>query len=132
MYCLTILQVEYVHMLNATMCATTRAICVVLENNQTDEGIVVPEVLRKYMPPGTALSPVFSLAYLRHIGPASLSTVFFDVGIGIIHVLCCGHRLHPNYAHLSCLEFYLGRTLGEAGYKTNWKHDSIYSKPSSL
>ena len=43
-------------MLNATMCATTRAICVVLENNQTDEGIVVPEVLRKYMPPGTALS----------------------------------------------------------------------------
>ena len=43
-------------MLNATMCATTRAICVVLENNQTDEGIVVPEVLRKYMPPGIALS----------------------------------------------------------------------------
>ena len=51
-----ILQVEYVHMLNATMCATTRAICIVLENNQTDEGIVVPEVLRKYMPPGIALS----------------------------------------------------------------------------
>ena len=46
------LQVKYVHMLNATMCATTRAICVVLENNQTDEGVVVPEVLRKYMPPG--------------------------------------------------------------------------------
>ena len=57
MYYLAIfLQVEYVHMLNATMCATTRAICVVLENNQTDKGIVVPEVLRKYMPPGTALS----------------------------------------------------------------------------
>ena len=49
-----IIQVEYVHMLNATMCATTRAICVVLENNQTDEGIVVPEVLRTYRPPGIA------------------------------------------------------------------------------
>ena len=40
------------HMLNATMCATTRSICVILENYQTDEGIVVPEALRKYMPPG--------------------------------------------------------------------------------
>ena len=39
-------------MLNATMCATTRAVCVILENYQTDEGIIVPEVLRKYMPPG--------------------------------------------------------------------------------
>ena len=40
------------HMLNATMCATTRTICVILENYQTEEDIVVPEVLRKYMPPG--------------------------------------------------------------------------------
>ena len=63
-------------MLNATMCATTRAICVVLENNQTDEGIVVPEVLRKYMPPGIVLSPVFSLAYLRHVEPVYLSIEF--------------------------------------------------------
>ena len=63
-------------MLNATMCATTRAICVMLENNQTDEGIVIPEVLRKYMPPGTALSSVFSLAYLRHIEPINLSIEF--------------------------------------------------------
>ncbi len=39
-------------MLNATMCATTRCICAVVENFQTDEGIVVPEVLRPYMPPG--------------------------------------------------------------------------------
>ena len=45
-------QVDFVHMLNATMCATTRTICVILENYQTEEGIVVPEVLRKYMPPG--------------------------------------------------------------------------------
>ena len=43
-------EVEYVHMLNATMCATTRTICAILENYQTEEGIVVPEVLRPFMP----------------------------------------------------------------------------------
>eukprot|EP00118_Oscarella_pearsei_P025434 m.308174 g.308174 ORF g.308174 m.308174 type:complete len:487 (+) comp43501_c0_seq1:50-1510(+) len=43
-------QTEYVHMLNATMCATTRAICVILENYQQEDGVVIPEVLRKYMP----------------------------------------------------------------------------------
>ncbi|CAK8689016.1 unnamed protein product [Clavelina lepadiformis] len=41
---------EYVHMLNATMCATTRVICAILENYQTEEGIVVPELLRDFMP----------------------------------------------------------------------------------
>ncbi|XP_072212422.1 serine--tRNA ligase, cytoplasmic isoform X1 [Excalfactoria chinensis] len=44
-------QVEFVHMLNATMCATTRTICAILENYQTEEGIVVPERLRDFMPP---------------------------------------------------------------------------------
>ncbi|KAL5112173.1 Serine--tRNA ligase cytoplasmic [Taenia crassiceps] len=43
-------EVEYVHMLNATMCATTRVICAILENYQTDDGIVVPEALREFMP----------------------------------------------------------------------------------
>lgn len=43
-------QVNYVHMLNATMCATTRAICAVLENYQTDSGITVPDALRDFMP----------------------------------------------------------------------------------
>ena len=43
-------EVEYVHMLNATMCATTRTICAILENYQTEDGIVVPEVLRPFMP----------------------------------------------------------------------------------
>jgi len=43
-------ETEYVHMLNATMCATTRVICAILENYQTDDGIVVPEVLRIFMP----------------------------------------------------------------------------------
>lgn len=42
--------VDYVHMLNATMCATTRVICAILETHQTETGVKVPEVLRKYMP----------------------------------------------------------------------------------
>ena len=46
------LQATYVHMLNATMCATTRTLCAILENYQTEDGVVVPEVLRKLMPPG--------------------------------------------------------------------------------
>lgn len=42
---------EYVHMLNATMCATTRTICAILENYQTDEGVKIPDILKPYMPP---------------------------------------------------------------------------------
>lgn len=42
--------VDYVHMLNGTMCATTRVICAILENYQTEDGILVPEVLQSYMP----------------------------------------------------------------------------------
>jgi len=38
-------------MLNATMCATTRVICVLLELNQTETGITVPEILKDFMPP---------------------------------------------------------------------------------
>ncbi|KAK2184982.1 hypothetical protein NP493_248g00013 [Ridgeia piscesae] len=45
-------ETEYVHMLNATMCATTRVICAVLENYQVEDGVIVPEVLRPFMPPG--------------------------------------------------------------------------------
>lgn len=41
---------DYVHMLNATMCATTRVICAILEVHQTETGIRVPDVLKKYMP----------------------------------------------------------------------------------
>ena len=39
-------------MLNATMCATTRVICAILENYQTEDGIKVPEALREFMPEG--------------------------------------------------------------------------------
>ncbi|XP_005100374.1 serine--tRNA ligase, cytoplasmic [Aplysia californica] len=45
-------ETSYVHMLNATMCATTRTLCAILENFQTEDGVVVPEVLRKFMPSG--------------------------------------------------------------------------------
>lgn len=45
-------KVDFVHMLNATMCATTRAICAILENYQTEEGIIIPEKLRDFMPAG--------------------------------------------------------------------------------
>merc|ERR1712107_273509 len=41
---------EYCHMLNATMCAVTRVICVLLELNQTETGVKVPEALKLYMP----------------------------------------------------------------------------------
>jgi len=41
---------KYVHALNSTLCATERALCCVLENYQTEEGLRVPEPLRKYLP----------------------------------------------------------------------------------
>ncbi|CAH0389683.1 unnamed protein product [Bemisia tabaci] len=42
--------VDYVHMLNSTVCATTRVICAILETFQTETGVTVPEILRPYMP----------------------------------------------------------------------------------
>ncbi len=36
---------EYVHMLNSTLCATTRTLCILCELYQTDTGITVPDVL---------------------------------------------------------------------------------------
>ena len=35
-------------MLNATLCATERTMCCILENYQTPGGIEIPEVLRLY------------------------------------------------------------------------------------
>ncbi|KAF5223965.1 seryl-tRNA synthetase [Trypanosoma cruzi] len=40
---------EYCHMLNGTLCAITRTMCCICENYQTEEGVVVPDVLRPYM-----------------------------------------------------------------------------------
>lgn len=39
----------YVHMLNGTLCATERAMCCVVENWQTSEGLKVPPVLQPYL-----------------------------------------------------------------------------------
>ncbi|MCJ1309983.1 Cytosolic seryl-tRNA synthetase [Agyrium rufum] len=41
---------NYVHALNSTLCATERAMCCVLETYQKENGVTVPEVLRKYIP----------------------------------------------------------------------------------
>ncbi|CDK27518.1 unnamed protein product [Kuraishia capsulata CBS 1993] len=41
---------KYVHCLNSTLCATERALCCILENYQNEDGLVIPEVLRKYIP----------------------------------------------------------------------------------
>ncbi|KAI0983365.1 hypothetical protein GJ496_000231, partial [Pomphorhynchus laevis] len=41
---------NYVHMLNCTMCATTRTICAILENYQTPDGVVIPDILQSFMP----------------------------------------------------------------------------------
>ncbi|XP_047960435.1 serine--tRNA ligase [Salvia hispanica] len=40
---------EYVHMLNSTLTATERTMCAVLENNQKEDGVEIPEVLRPFM-----------------------------------------------------------------------------------
>jgi len=39
----------FVHMLNSTLVATERCLCCLLENYQTEKGIVIPEVLRPYL-----------------------------------------------------------------------------------
>lgn len=46
----------YCHMLNGTLCATERALCCIVENYQTPEGLKVPEVLQPYMG-GTTFLP---------------------------------------------------------------------------
>ncbi|EHB01157.1 Seryl-tRNA synthetase, cytoplasmic [Heterocephalus glaber] len=56
-------KVELVHMLNSTMCATTWTICTILENYQPEKGIIVPEKLKEFMPPGLQeLIPFVKLA----------------------------------------------------------------------
>lgn len=36
-------------MLNATLCATERTLCCILENYQTEEGLRIPDVLVPFM-----------------------------------------------------------------------------------
>jgi hypothetical protein len=40
---------KYVHMLNATLCATGRAICCLLETYQEKDGVRIPDVLVPFM-----------------------------------------------------------------------------------
>mmetsp|Transcript_21574 Transcript_21574/g.54443 ORF Transcript_21574/g.54443 Transcript_21574/m.54443 type:complete len:126 (-) Transcript_21574:2021-2398(-) len=42
------LENNFPHMLNSTLCATSRVICCILENFQTELGVVVPPILRSY------------------------------------------------------------------------------------
>ena len=54
-------------MLNATMCAVSRTICAILENYQTEEGVIVPEVLRPFMPKGMEM--------IKFVKPAPIEEV---------------------------------------------------------
>lgn len=60
---------KYVHCLNSTLSATERALCCILENYQKEDGIVVPEVLRKYIPG----APEF-LPYVKELPKNSTSS----------------------------------------------------------
>ena len=60
---------KYVHALNATLCATERALCCVLENYQTEDGIKVPEALRPFLPGSPETLP-----YVRELPKDSTST----------------------------------------------------------
>ncbi|KAL5566099.1 hypothetical protein UlMin_029263 [Ulmus minor] len=40
---------QYVHLLNSTLTATERTICCILENNQKEDGVEIPEALRGFM-----------------------------------------------------------------------------------
>ncbi len=42
-------QTQFCHLVNATLCATQRTLCCILENYQTPYGLVIPEVLRPFM-----------------------------------------------------------------------------------
>lgn len=53
---------DYVHMLNATLCATERTLCCILENYQTEEGVKVPKVLQPFV--GTDFIP-----YIKELLP---------------------------------------------------------------
>lgn len=53
---------SYVHMLNATMCATTRVICCILETYQTETGINIPPQLHPYVPSSMHTIPFITSA----------------------------------------------------------------------
>jgi hypothetical protein len=87
------LQTDYVHMLNATMCATTRVMCAILELNQTETGIAVPEVLRPFMPPGNHTTfTLVSIIWLSHLAVVLAHFPRFGLRC-IINFGCLGVKL---------------------------------------
>jgi seryl-tRNA synthetase len=42
---------NHVHMLNSTLTASERTLCCILENYQTEKGIIIPDVLKPFMEP---------------------------------------------------------------------------------
>ena len=61
-------------MLNATMCAVTRNICCILEHYQEEDHVVVPEVIRPYMPEGG--DPDNMIGYLFQLNVYKLLNLF--------------------------------------------------------
>lgn len=60
---------KYVHCLNSTLTATERTLCCILENYQKEDGLVIPEVLRKYIPGEPEFIP-----YVKDLPKNSTST----------------------------------------------------------
>merc|ERR1719494_787732 len=82
------------------MCASTRVICCILENFQTDEGITIPEALRPFMPPGMEF---VNSCYMLHSGklpnrrrnhhPRSSQTLSLGLLLGFLVDWCRFHEL---------------------------------------
>ena len=96
------LQVQYVHMLNATMCATTRVICAILENNQTEDGVIVPEVLRRFMPEGIWVNEDFLFS--------SVQGGIFALRKAHNYVLCPTSEVSPAFS-LQCFAFIVAEVI---------------------
>jgi len=77
---------KYVHFLNATLCATTRTICCILENYQTPEGVKVPDVLVPFMGGRTFLK-------FTRPRPAVSAAALGVCGLCWLGGLCAGGRL---------------------------------------
>ena len=74
---------EYCHMLNATMCAVTRVICVLLEQNQTETGIKV----------GWMTFFITMLFTFLSSGPRGSQDVYArEIQRGDSFCCCCAHR----------------------------------------